>query len=131
MTFIINPGSGPVAYSGNGWTNTYERAYEEAQRWLAQMRDEGITDVRIDVRDQKPREGRWRFGFRHSVTGLVVYLETHGIDDMKAYEEDGHIFGARVYWNGSSSSNPELSHWRADGFRPLLTFVPLVEGWGG
>lgn len=122
MTFIINPGSGAVAQNGNGWTNTYERAYEEAQRWLAQMRDEGITDVTIDVREQEPREGRWRFGFRHAVTGVVVYLETHGIDNTKAYEADGHIFGSRVYWRGSSSSNPDLSDWKADGYEPVLTY---------
>lgn len=127
MVLIINPGSGAVPLAGEGWTNTYGVALEEAERWLGRMREDGIEDVTLDVRDQTEREGRWTFGFRHSVTGVVVDLVTHGIDDMKAYEADGHIFGARVYWHGSSSSNPELEDWSADGFVAVRTFRPALK----
>jgi hypothetical protein len=35
---IINPGSRIPANAGEGWTNTYEHAVTEAQRWLDELR---------------------------------------------------------------------------------------------
>ena len=117
MTILINPGSGPVTEQGEGWTNTYEGAIAEAERWHQRMVDDGFGhDVELLSQDDPiERGGRWVFHFRHRVTGVVVELETHGIDDMDAYMRR-HIFGARVYWNGSSCSSPELDDWAAPGF---------------
>jgi hypothetical protein len=116
VSVLINPGSGPVANSGTGWTNTYEGALAEARRWLAQIRDEGIADVELVVPDQPvQREGRWVFGFRHLVTGVVVELETHGIDNMAHYTAQ-RIFDPRVYWRGSSCASPDAADWAALGY---------------
>jgi hypothetical protein len=119
MTVLINPGS-HIGEPGNGWTNTEATARAEAERWLARIHADGMTDVEL-LDGATEREGRWEFGFRHKVTGTCVKLETHGIDNMAAYERE-RIFTPRVYWNGSSTSNPELEHFAAPGFVAVYTF---------
>ena len=119
MTVIINPGS-RIGEPGTGWTNTEATARAEAERWLTRMHADGMTDVEL-ADGATGREGRWVFSFRHAVTGTVVKLETHGIDDVRAYEKD-HIFAPRIYWNGSSTSEPELEHFAAPGFVAVRTF---------
>jgi len=121
MTLLINPGS-HIGEPGNGWTNTVEKARAEAEGWLAQMRADGFADVEL-LDGCTEREGRWVFAFRHAVTGVTVDLETHGIDGMKAYMKEC-IFSPRIYWKGSSCSNPELEHFAAPGFTAVLTFIP-------
>jgi hypothetical protein len=116
---IINPGS-RVAASGKGWTNTYEAARAEAQRWLERMHAEGMTDVAL-LNDFKESGNRWVFSYRHTITGVTVRLETPGIENLAAYQEE-HLFAPRVYWNGSSSGNPQLEDFAAPGFRPVRTF---------
>lgn len=122
MNLIINPGSGGIADKGEGWTNTHAQSKKNAYEWFYKpMIEEGFTD--ISVKDTGlVAEGRWCYDFTHNITGKTIRLEIHGIDDMKAYEADGHIFGARVYWNGSSSSIVELEQFAADGFVPVKTF---------
>lgn len=84
------------------------------------MRKAGFTDIEmIDTGNEA--EGRWLFIFRHKITGVEVECETHGIDNLKTYEEQ-YIFTPRVYWNGSSTSNPELEQFAAPGFKPVMTF---------
>ena len=119
MSMLINPGS-RIGEPGTGWTNTEATAQAEAQRWLAGIHADGMTDVEL-LNGATEREGRWVFSFRHAVTGTVVKLETHGIDDIGAYEKE-HIFSPRIYWNGSSTSNPELEHFAAPGFVAVRTF---------
>jgi hypothetical protein len=122
MGIIVNPGSHlGDAQNADGWTNTYAAARKEADKWLATMRGEGIADVDICGADETEREGRWTFVFRHTVTGVEVELETHGINDLDAYRRQ-HIFDPRIYWNGSSSSNPEMADFAAPGF--VMTFRP-------
>lgn len=124
MTILINPGSGPVADSGNGWTNTYETARELAVGWLKRMHhDEGMRDVEL-LEGHGTRDGRWVFTFRHSVTNVEIELETHGVDHIDAYQAE-RVFAPRVYWNGSSSANPELEHFAARGFESVRTFRPV------
>ena len=120
MTLLINPGSGPVA-QGPGYTNTYETARAEAERWLARIHADGMTDVTL-ADEHGLRDGRWQFTFRHRVTGVAVHLETHGIDDLDAYGQ-AHIFPPRVYWHGSSTGTPCLEDWAAPGFTPVRTYV--------
>lgn len=122
MSLIINPGSGAVALSGEGWTNTAERARLVAEEWLARIHAEGITEVELLGLGTPDGEGRWRFGFRHLVTGVIAELVTPGIDDWEAFTKK-HIFGTRTYWNGSSSAEPRLSDWEAEGYEPFKTFV--------
>lgn len=119
MTLIINAGSS-IGKPGDGWTNTYETARKNAGDWLDQMHAEGMTDVQL-LDGSTESEGRWVFTFRHSVTGTTVKLETHGIDDVEAYERQ-HIFSPRIYWDGSSTSNPKLEDFAAPGFVAVRTF---------
>lgn len=113
---IVNPGADIAAPTAEaGWTNTFEGAQAEARRWLDSMREEGIHDVELLDSDGVEDEGRWTFTFRHTVTGVEVRLDTHGIDNYEAYKAQ-HIFAPRVYWNGSSCGNPELSDFAADGY---------------
>jgi hypothetical protein len=120
MTLLINPGS-HIGEPGDGWTNTVETARAEAARWLAGMHSDGLSGVEL-LDGETEREGRWVFTFRHAVTGKCVELETHGIDNVEAYEKE-RIFTPRIYWNGSSCSNPELEHFAADGFTAVRTFI--------
>ena len=120
MALIINPGS-RIGEPSAGWTNTEATARGEAERWLPRIHADGMTDVEL-LDGSTEHEGRWVFSFRHKVTGTVVKLETHGIDGMAAYEKE-HIFSPRIYWNESSTSNPELEHFAAPGFVALRTFA--------
>lgn len=144
---IINPGSEPVDTDGQGWTNTYAGACAIAEDWLTKMRDAGIGhDVELvlpapaDTIDPPApdSEGRWRFQYRHTVTDGTVELKTHGIDNLDAWAE-GRILGSmgpRVYWKGSSSADPQLDDWAADGYvqtyrpaddRPPAPVVPTYQ----
>jgi hypothetical protein len=123
MTLIINPGS-RIGKPGNGWTNTAATALAHAKDWLTRMHAEGMADVEL-LDGEIEREGRWTFTFRHAVTGKTVELEMHGIDDVPAYERE-HIFAPRVYWNGSSTANPELDDFATPGFEVVRTFRAAV-----
>lgn len=121
---IINPGSGGIEPGCDGWTNTAEGAHKEAARWLANMHGAGMRDVEL-LPQWRYRDGRWVFRFRHAVTRVVVELETHGIDDLDAYRRD-HFY-PRVYWNGSSTGDPELEDFAAEGFEPVRTWRHVVR----
>jgi hypothetical protein len=125
MAILLNPGS-RIGGLPEGVRNTYADALAEARRWLAQIREDGIADVElIEHPEQAPRDGRWTFDFRHAVTGVVCSLETHGLDDVDAYEA-ARIFTPRIYWRGSSCSSPSLDDWAAPGF--VQTFRPTTQG---
>jgi hypothetical protein len=119
---LINPGSTlPLAEAAIGWTNTHDQAKKYAYTWFYKpMQEQGFTDIEVTDTGEET-EGRWKFIFKHTVTGVEVELETHGIDDLEAYEKQ-FIFTPRVYWNGGSSSNPELEDFKADGFSPVMTY---------
>lgn len=114
---IINPGTHiPPDSVDEGWTNTYEGALAEAEKWLRRMHNEGLADITMTEPDDKePVDGRWTFQFVHDVTGVTVELDTHGIAPIDRYMQ-GRWAYPRVYWNGSSTSNPELSQWAARGY---------------
>lgn len=130
MSVIVNPGSDiPDPVSGEGWTNTYGGALAQAWEWHARMVAEGLGhDVEL-LRPGRPCKGdsaRWRFEFRHKVTGVVVALDTHGISDIEKYRKS-HVFYPRVYWNGSSSGEPELEDFAEKGFEPYQSFRPVED----
>lgn len=120
MTVFINPGAHlGEPEDASGWTNTYATARTTADEWLAKMHADGIADVEMGCADETEREGRWTFTYRHTVTGVEVEMETHGIDDVEAYKRQ-YIFEPRIYWNGSSTSNPSLEDFAAPGY--VMTF---------
>lgn len=125
MTIIINPGSGGIPAAGKGWTNTYEGALAGARDWLRRMTDDGIRDVELVDPGVPDGRGRWTFGFRHTVTGVVVELTTHGLSDWRACERE-RIFLPKVYWNGSSCGGPEAEDWIAPGFEVVKTLRAVV-----
>lgn len=118
--FIINPGS-EIGRQEQGFTNTHEQARRHAYEWFYKpMLEEGFTDIKVtDTKEEVG--GRWKFIFKHTVTGKEVELEVHGIDDMDAYTEK-YIFAPRVYWDGSSSSSPALEQFAEDGYKPVMTY---------
>lgn len=118
VELIVNPG----ARLGNtdaaqGWTNTWEQALAVARDWLAKMVRDGFgADIElVTTEPTEPEDGRWRFTYRHKVTGTTATLDTHGINDLDAYERQ-HLFAPKVYWNGSSCSDPELANFAAPGY---------------
>jgi hypothetical protein len=118
---IINPGS-RVGEPAEGWTNTAEQARKIAQEWLEAIHKEGMRDVELLPGDRDYGDsGRWVFTFRHAVTGVMVDLATHGIDDLDAYVRV-HVFHPRIYWNGESLGEPKLEDFAADGFEPVRTW---------
>ena len=121
VAVVINPGS-RITAGGKGWTNTVEQARKEAQDWLGKMIEEGIADVEL-IPGETEHSGRWTFIFRHTVTGVQIKLEMHGVDDIQAYFKE-NLGYPRIYWNGDSSSNPELSDFAAPGYR--MSFVKNV-----
>lgn len=124
MTVIINAGS-RIGGEPQGWTNTVEGARRRAGEWLDRMRAVGFVDVEMTDTVEEV-DGRWVFVFRHTVTGVEVKLETHGIDDLDAYMRQ-YIFDPRVYWNGSSSAEPQLDDFAAPGFSKTMTFTAVSE----
>jgi hypothetical protein len=122
MSLIINPGS-QVGGSGEGWTNTLPTAKNKAREWLQAMHDDGLVDVQL-LDETEYSDGRWLFSFAHRVTGVIVKLEIDGIDDLVAYKRD-YLFPPRIYWNGSSCSNPKLEDWAAPGYALLRTFTKV------
>lgn len=119
---LINPGS-HIGETTGLWTNTHEKALERALGWLKNIQDDGYKNIKmLDTKEEI--NGRWKFLFKHSVTGAVVELETHGIDDMDAYIKE-NVFTPRVYWNGSSTGEPELEQWLVDGYEKVLDIVAV------
>lgn len=110
---VINPGN-KVASGGNGWTNTLEVATKSANEWLQSMHSRHIRDVEI-VSVCGPDDGSWTFTFEHSVTGCRATLDIHGIDNMTAYANDNR-YPAKIYWNRSSTANPQLTDFLCDGY---------------
>jgi hypothetical protein len=106
MTVIINPGS----HIPPNIPNTYERAQAYAQEWLEKMIKEGFGDIEM-VSTGECHEGRWTFIFRHLVTRVQVRLDQHGIESTEDF-----ICPPRVYWNGSSSSSPQIDDFAAKGY---------------
>lgn len=111
---IINPGN-KVASGGNGWTNTYQQAFLNAEDWLRKMNDNGIRDVSITTGNGPDNYGMWTFTIQHSVSHKCATLDMHGIDNIDAYLEE-RMFHPRIYWNGSSCSNPELTDFLCEGY---------------
>ena len=121
MSVIINPGSTIDSMGGDGWTNTVEQARKHAKEWLRRMRREDQIDAKL-LPGETFEDGRWTFKFQHNLTGVVCDLCTHGIDNDDAYRKE-NIFTPRMYWNGSSCSNPMQEDFLKDGYRVEIRIV--------
>ena len=125
MAFLINPGSGGIAV-GEAWQNTEEQARINVYSWFYKpLLDRGYKDIEV-INLHLQDGGRWQFKLRHNITKVEIPIECHGITNLEAYTEQ-NIFGARVYYNGSSGSNPELTDFEANGFTPVLTYQPTFK----
>lgn len=102
---IINPGS-----ENRGGTK--EQAHINAEGWLKSIDKNGFPEVEMSFVEQV-NGGNFLFNFTHQVTGKVATLEIHGFTPEECEE---FIFGPRVYWNGSSCSDPKIEDWLEDGF---------------
>jgi len=111
MGLIINAGS-----ENKG--GTFEQAEINAKEWLKNIHEEGFLEVEMYfVEQQKGRD--FRFDFIHLITQKVVTLMIHGFTEFECKE---FTFHPRVYWNGSSSSIPEIENWINDGFKYRVEF---------
>jgi hypothetical protein len=111
MTLIINSGSENTG-------GTFEQAELNAKKFLEGCHDEGLFEVEmsfVEVRET----GNFVFHFTHKVTGKVVELSTHGFTDDECRQ---FMFNPRVYWNGSSTADPKIEDFMADGFTFRVEF---------
>jgi hypothetical protein len=99
---------------------TFEQASQVAEEWLEAMQRGGIQDVALYATCYEPKDnvcgqgvGYWTFQFEHRVTGVVATLETHGLTPEEFRER---IYPPKIYWNGSSSANPEVGDFLKDGY---------------
>lgn len=111
MKVIINPGSENTG-------GTIEQATVNAQEWLKSIHDEGFCEVQMKFKERYGT-GNFLFVFTHRITQKEAFLEIHGFTEEECKE---FIFHPRVYWNGSSTSNPKIEDWLADGFKYRIEY---------
>lgn len=108
---IINPGSRIKK-------GTFEQAVINANVWLKNIIAE-YPEVVMSSNENYDGEGRWFFEFTHTVTGKVCILDIHGFTPQEC---EKFIFHPKVYWNGSSCSDPEPKNWLTDKFKWKYTY---------
>ena len=108
---IINPGS-----ENKG--GTFERALEMANEWLVEIVKE-YPEVTVTTDEDQYEKGMWSFKFTHGVTGKEVFLNTHGFTKEEC---EKFMFYPRIYWNGSSTGNPEIKDWLTDDFEYVICY---------
>ncbi len=111
---IINPGSHVEG-------GTVEQARINAQPFLDGIHKMGMGEVSIDP-DPVYDDGRWTFVFRHPATGKTVLLQTHGLTDEECWKR---LFIPRIYWDGSSTAEPQITDFLPDGWTYRVVFEPL------
>ena len=85
---------------------TKEQAILNAEKWLKNIQNDGFLDVVMEF--SKTDKDYFLFEFKHNITGKVALLSTHGLSDK---EVDKMAFKPKVYWNGSSVSEPKFEDW--------------------
>ena len=106
MAVIINAGS-----ENKG--GTFEQAKINAEKWLKSIHEEGFLEVEMSFIEQE-KGGSFQFDFKHTVTQKVATLYIHGFTDDECSK---FVFHPRVYWNGSSTADPKIEDFLADGFK--------------
>lgn len=112
MSLIINPGSKISK-------GTFKQALLNTEIWQKNIIEE-FPEVTMSTNEDYDGEGRWTFKFTHSITGKVATLDIHGFTDKEC---DEFMFQPKVYWNGSSCSNPEPNNWLTDKYTWKYTYV--------
>lgn len=97
MSIIINAGS-----ENKG--GTFEQVEINANEWLKDIHDKGFLEVEMSF-VQQCNNGNFQFDFKHPVTQKVVTLLIHGFTEEECKK---FTFHPRVYWNGSSTADPEI-----------------------
>lgn len=110
---IINPGS-----ENKG--GTFEQALKNAFVWLKNIQSE-FPEVEMTV-DERKGDGSWIFEFTHQITKKQACLEIHGFTKEEC---DAFVFHPRVYWNGSSTADPKIEDWLADGFSYRIKYYEV------
>jgi hypothetical protein len=77
---------------------TFEQAKINAEEWLKSIHEEGFLEVEMSFVEQH-KDGD---------------LEIHGFTKEECQK---FTFHPRVYWNGSSTADPKIENWLADGFK--------------
>lgn len=103
---IINAGS-----ENKG--GTFEQALKNANKWL-EMMNEDFPEVTMSTEENRLSDGDWEFIFTHGVTNKKALLQIHGFTKEEC---EKFVFHPRVYWNGSSTSEPEVEDWLTDDFK--------------
>ncbi len=110
---IINAGS-----ENKG--GTFEQALINAKEWYESIVKE-FPEVTMSAKEQLIH-GDWRFYFFHKVTGVTVPLSIHGFTKEQC---EAFMFHPRVYWNGSSTANPEKEDWLTNDFSYKIQYFKL------
>lgn len=115
MSIIINAGS-----ENKG--GTFEQALINANCWFKNIKEE-YPEVEMSTNKSKA-DGMFDFIFTHGVTKKQVVLSIHGFTDKQC---DEFTFSPRVYWNGSSTAEPKIEDWLADGFNYRIVYEKIKD----
>ena len=112
MRTIINPGS-----ENKG--GTFEQALKNAKEWHEEILN-NFPEVTMTTNEERvEKNGNWIFRFTHPVTEKEAILEIHGFTKKEC---EKFMFWPRVYWNGSSTANPEIEDWLTDEFNYRILY---------
>ena len=73
----------------------------------------------MTIHENRLSEGDWNFRFRHKITNKYIDLQIHGFTKKEC---DAFIFHPRVYWNGSSTAEPEITDWLTDEYQYRILY---------
>jgi hypothetical protein len=111
MTVILmNPGS-----ENKGGTTA--QAKRNAVKWLKRIHKE-FPEVIMNLKG-KDDFGDWEFEFQHLITKKKAILAIHGFTKTEC---KNFTFKPRVYWNGSSTSEPSITDWLPRGWNYKIVY---------
>jgi len=113
---IINAGS-----ENKG--GTFEQALKNAKQWLRNIKRE-YPEVTMTTHKDICNDGDYNFKFTHKVTGKCIDLQIHGFTKKECEQ---FVFHPRVYWNGSSTADPEISDWLTDDYTYKITYEKIKK----
>lgn len=114
MNVVINGGS-----ENKG--GCFEQAKINAERWLKAIHGEGFLEVEMYFIEQN-KNGTFKFAFKHLVTKKSAFLDIHGFTEEECQK---FMFRPREYWNGSSTADPQIEDWLADGFKYKVEYYTI------
>jgi len=112
MGIIINAGSENTG-------GTLEQAKINAENWLKAIKANICVDDLEMTFVKQYEDGDFLFEFKHLITGKVATLVTHGFTEEECKKFTQY---PRVYWEGSSTADPKLEDWLADGYKYKVVY---------